>query len=67
MIGQNRRLGNLVFVKYDRLFVKCDRVNNKWPARRMDSREREPSLPSRTLVLAHLIHREPLRPHPQFH
>jgi hypothetical protein len=56
MIGQNRRLGNLVFVKYGRLFVKCDRVNNKWPPRRMESRESEPSLPSRSAWLKHLIH-----------
>lgn len=56
MIGQNRRLGNLVFVKYHRLFVKCDRVNNKLPSRRIDSREHESSIPSRTAMLAHLIH-----------
>ncbi len=56
MIGQNRRLGNLVFVKYDRLFVKCDRVNTKLLPRSMDSRERESSFPSRSGWLAHLIH-----------
>ena len=56
MIGQNRRLGNLVFMKYDRLFVKCDRVNNKLLPRRIDSSEHESSLPSRSARLAHLIH-----------
>ena len=56
MIGQNRRLGNLVFVKYEARVVKCDRVNNKLLPRCTDSRERESSLPSRSAMLAHLIH-----------
>jgi len=56
MIGQNRRLGNLVFVKCEARVLKCDRVNNKLLPCCMDSRENESSLPSRSDWLAHLIH-----------
>ncbi len=45
-----------MFVKYDRLFVKCDRVNSKLLFCRKDPCEKESSLPSRCARLAHLIH-----------